>query len=175
VTTFLLYVATSIDGYIARTDESVDWLLPPPEEVDKDKNYINFYNSIDGLVMGSTTYEQILGFGDWPYPGKLSYVLTSRDLSTTRTDVAFVKDVETVVEETKNRGYERVWLVGGGKVASSFIEKGLVDDFFIFIVPILLGSGISLYQSIPELKLKLVNTQSYPYGVVELHYQRTDQ
>jgi dihydrofolate reductase len=103
VTDYILQVATSLDGYIAKLDGSIDW-LPVPEEGGEDYGYTKFYNSIEALVMGSTTYEQVLGFGDWPYPGKFSYVLTSRDLSTTRTDVYFVKGgVEEVVEDVKKR------------------------------------------------------------------------
>ncbi|PMB50443.1 deaminase [Fischerella thermalis CCMEE 5201] len=166
-TEFILYVATSIDGYIARLDGSVDW-LPAPEE----NSYARFYDSIDALVMGSTTYEQILSFGDWPYPDKVSYVLTSRNLSTTRTDVFFVKGgIEEVLEDVNHKGYKRVWLVGGGKVASSFMNRGLVDEYIIVLIPTILGSGISLYQSVQELKLDLIELTSYPSGLVELLYK----
>jgi dihydrofolate reductase len=78
--------------------------------------------------------------------------------------------VEEVVEDIKNREYQRVWLVGGGLVASSFMQKGLVDEYIIAIIPVILGSGISLYQSAPEQKLKLIETKAYSSGVVKLHY-----
>lgn len=171
-TDYILQVATSLDGYIARLDGSIDW-LPVPEEGGEDYGYLKFYNSIEALVMGSTTYEQILGFEDWPYPGKLAYVLTSRNLSTTRTDVCFVKGgVEEVIEDVKQKGYKRVWLVGGGKVASSFMEKGLVTEYIIGVIPIILGTGISLYQSVPEQNLDLIETNTYSSGVVGLRYRK---
>ncbi len=171
MTKFILYIATSLDGYIARSDGRINW-LPEPTAIGEDRNYLEFYNSIDAIVMGYTTYEQILGFGDWPYSGKLAYVLTSQNRSTTRTDVVFMHSVAEVVEDAKKKKYQRVWLMGGGKVVASFMEQQLVDEFFIFIVPIILGSGISLYQSISELKLKPIDTLSYPYGIVGLHYQK---
>ncbi|MBD2128904.1 dihydrofolate reductase family protein [Microcoleus sp. ZQ-A2] len=172
VTDYILQVATSLDGYIARLDGSIDW-LPVPEESGEDYGYTKFYNSIEVLVMGSTTYEQVLGFGDWPYPGKFSYVLTTRNLSTTRTDVRFVKGgVEEVVEDVKKKGYKRVWLVGGGKVAASFMEKGLVSEYIIGVIPIILGAGISLYQSVPEQNLDLIETNTYSSGVVGLRYRK---
>lgn len=172
VTDYILQVATSLDGYIARLDGSIDW-LPVPEESGEDYGYTKFYNSIEALVMGSTTYEQVLGFGDWPYPGKFSYVLTTRNLSTTRTDVRFVKGgVEEVVEDVKKKGYKRVWLVGGGKVAASFMEKGLVSEYIIGVIPIILGAGISLYQSVPEQNLDLIETNTYSSGVVGLRYRK---
>lgn len=171
MTQFILYVATSIDGYIARLDGRIDWLSLPEAE-GQDNGYAEFYDSIDALVMGSTTYEQVLGFGDWAYPNKMSYVLTSQNLSTTRSDVCFTSSIDEVVETAENEGYRRVWLVGGGKVASSFIQKGLVDEYIIVMIPMLLGAGISLYQSVPELKLDLVNLKSYSSGAAELHYKR---
>ena len=172
MTKFVLYIATSVDGYIARSDGSIDW-LPGLEALDEDENYIKFYESIDAIVMGYTTYQQVWEFGYWPYSGKLSYVLSNQNRSTTPTDVIFMHSVEEVVEEVKKREYQRVWLMGGGKLFSSFMNKNLVDEFFIFIVPIILGSGISLYQSIPELKLKPIDTESYPNGDVGIHYQKT--
>ena len=121
MTKFILYVATSIDGYIARSDGCIDWLVPPPEEANQDESYLTFYKSIDALVMGSTTYKQVLGFGDWPYSGKLSYVLTRRNLTTTRSDVMFANNIKAILENTKQQGFQRVWLMGGGEVASLFI------------------------------------------------------
>lgn len=171
MTKFILYIATSIDGYIARPDGSIDW-LPTPDLNGEDFGCSKFYNSINALVMGSTTYEQALGFGDWAYSGKLSYVLTSRDLSTTLPDICFIQGgVEAVVEAIKQAGYERVWLMGGGKLVSSFMSKGLIDEYIITVIPTILGSGISLYQSGLEFKLDLINVTPYSAGVVELHYQ----
>ncbi len=172
-TKLILYIATSLDGYIAKLDGDIDW-LPSPEEGGESGSYTRFYDSIDALIMGSTTYQQVLGFGDWVYPEKPSYVLTTRNLSTVRSDILFVKGgVEEVIEEVNQKEYQRVWLVGGGQVASSFIQRGLVDEYIITIIPIILGSGISLYQSLPELKLTLVESKSSSSGMVELHYKNT--
>ena len=170
---FIIYIATSIDGYIARSDGSIDW-LPSPEDNEEDFGYNKFYDSIDALIMGATTYKQVLGFGDWPYPGKISYVVTNRNLSTKRTDVLFIKGgVEEVLKNVKEKDYKRIWLMGGGSLISSFINRGLVNEYIITLIPTILGSGISLYQSVTELKLDLVDTKSYPSGIVELHYKKT--
>lgn len=170
---FIIYIATSIDGYIARSDGSIDW-LPSPEDGEEDFGYNNFYDSIDALIMGATTYKQVLGFGDWPYPGKISYVVTNRNLSTKRTDVLFIKGgLEEVLKNVKEKDYKRIWLMGGGNLISSFINRGLVNEYIITLIPTILGSGISLYQSVTELKLDLVDTKSYPSGIVELHYKKT--
>ncbi|MGP1385013.1 MAG: dihydrofolate reductase family protein [Thainema sp.] len=171
---FVLYVATSLDGYIARSDGSLDW-LPTPDEAQDEDSYTQFYETVDALVMGATTYEQVLGFGDeWPYPGKLTYVLTHRDQLTQPTDpkaaIALQPDVKSIISDAKQQNFQRIWLVGGGSVAAAFMQQGLIDEYVIVVIPILLGEGISLYQSIPEIKLKLINSQSFSSGAVELHY-----
>lgn len=168
---FILYVATSLDGYIARANGDIDW-LPSSENNEEDYGYNDFYNSIDALVMGSNTYEQILGFTEWAYPGKLSYILTGRNLSATRPDILLIKNgIEAVIEDTKKRNYQRIWLVGGAKIIASFIDRQLVDEYIITIIPIILGSGIFLYQSLRELHLNLIEVKSYTDGVVQLYYR----
>lgn len=172
-TAFILYVATTLDGWVASSDGSIDWLTTL-ETSGEDDAYTAFYETIDALIMGSATYEQVLGFGDWAYPGKLSYILTSRSLETDRSDVVFISDIETALEDIRRRSFKRVWIVGGGKVASSFMARGLVDEYILTLIPIILGTGISLYQAVPEQKLNLVKTKSYASGAVELHYKRQE-
>lgn len=167
---FVLYIATSLDGYIARSDGSIDWLPTADSDTD-DYGYNEFYASIDALVMGASTYEQVLTFGDWVYPGKQSYVLTHRSLSSDRADVTFVQNgVGATVDHIVQHGYQRVWIVGGGKVASAFMQERLITEFIITVFPLLLGSGISLYQSVPEQSLKLIHAKPFASGAVELRY-----
>lgn len=168
---FILYIATTLDGYIASLDGSIEWLIS--FETNGDNGYTKFYRTVDALIMGSTTYEQIVGFGDWVYSGKLTYVLTSRNLTSDRSDVVFIKGgIEAVLQALQHKNYGRIWVVGGGKVASSFMAQELIDEFILTVMPIILGKGISLYQSVPEQKLKLIGTTSYKSGAVELHYQK---
>jgi dihydrofolate reductase len=171
VTAFILYIATTLDGYIASSDGSIEWLTSF-ETGGEDNGYTAFYETIDALIMGAATYEQVLGFGDWAYPGKLSYILTSRSLSTDRNDIVFVKTIDAILEDIKCKGFKRVWIVGGGKVASLFMAKELIDEYILTLIPIILGTGISLYQAVPKLKLNLTKTKSYASGAVELHYTK---
>lgn len=131
----ILYVATTIDGYIASVDGSIDWLTSFGTD-DQDNGYLAFYSTIDALIMGATTYEQVLGFGDWPYPGKLSYVLTRRSLASERDDILFVNTLETVLEDIQQKALQRVWIVGGGKVASQLMAAGLIDEYILTLIPI---------------------------------------
>ncbi|RZM77752.1 dihydrofolate reductase family protein [Leptolyngbya iicbica] len=168
-TQFILYIATTLDGYIASPDGRIDWLTTL-DAGSEDVGYEAFYNTIEALVMGAATYEQVLTFGDWPYAHKPSYVMTRRQLSSDRPDVTFVSDVETVLAEVERQGWQRVWLVGGGQVAAEFMRRGLVHEWIVAIAPIILGDGISLYQQVPMQKLQLVNSRHFQSGMVELHY-----
>lgn len=172
---FILYIATTLDGYIARTDGRIDWLTSF-ETDGEDHGYDAFYATIDALVMGSTTYEQVLGFGEWPYGGTLSYVLTRQTRVGDRPDILFINTIEAVLDDIKTKGFKRVWVVGGGTVASAFMQRGLIDEYILTLTPIILGTGISLYQfvseqSVPEQRLQRIGTKTYPSGMVELHYK----
>ncbi|MEM1309742.1 MAG: dihydrofolate reductase family protein [Cyanobacteria bacterium P01_H01_bin.153] len=167
---FVLYIATSIDGYIASTDGGVDWLNEIAAD-DESIGYESFYSTIDALIMGATTYEQVLGFGPWPYAGKPTYVLTHRNLSSDRPDIAFKHNFEAVIAAVERQGFCRIWVVGGGRVASEFMNRSLISEVILTIAPIILGDGISLYQDIATQKLQLINMRSLSAGLAELHYR----
>jgi dihydrofolate reductase len=168
----VLYIATSLDGYIARPNGDLDWLPAPEPEGDRQPDgYTQFYDSVDALVMGAATYEQVLTFGEWPYPGKPSYVLSRRSLSTNRADIHIRANLDTVLMEIQQQGYRRVWLVGGGKIVSLFMQRGLVDELILTVIPVILGAGIPMFASVPEVLLELIQTKAIPSGMVELHYR----
>jgi dihydrofolate reductase len=99
--------------------------------------------------------------------------LTNRNLITLRNDVFFITNgIEELLRTLTERQHQRVWIVGGGKIASLFIQYGLIDEYLIFIIPVLLDSGIPLFQSIPERSRQLVEATSYSSGAVKLHYRK---
>ena len=168
----ILYIAASLDGYIARPDGAVDWLNDFPGN-GEDFGYFTFYDSVDCILMGSRTYQQVLGFGDWPYPGKTSFIFTHRCLKTERDDIEFVSgDVEVALQDINARGFERIWLLGGANLVQAFIAKGLVDEYIISIIPLLLGEGIALFNPVEvEGKLEFIEALTFPGGLVQLHYR----
>lgn len=169
----VLYIAASLDGYIARPDGSLDWLpAPQPEGDGMPDGYAQFYDSVDALVMGSATYEQVLTFGEWPYPGKPSYVLSRRSLSTDRADIHIRANLDDVLMEIQQQGHRRVWLVGGGKIISLFMQRRLVDEFIITVIPVILGAGIPLFESVLETVLDLIQSKALSSDMVELHYRK---
>jgi len=171
-----LYIAASVDGYIADEDGNVDWLDEFQSEGDEDAGgFSKFLEGVDCLVMGATTYEQILGFGEWPYGEKPTYVFTHRDLSPATEAVEFVtRDVAPLSNELKQQ-HERIWLVGGANLAQSFLREQEIDDLRLFFVPILLGEGIRLFSGdYNRQRLRLLNTDSDNAGIVEHHYEIID-
>lgn len=168
----VLYIATSIDGYIARPDGSVDWLSQVDNERE-DYGYADFYQSVDALVMGSNTYQQILDAGDhWPYSDKPTYVMSDQSLPRADDDVRLISGSVYVAQDMfVEEKYERVWLVGGGKLATAFQHAQLIDDYIISIVPTILGDGIPLFQSeTADGAIQLTDAKTYSSGVVQLTY-----
>ncbi|MEH1931486.1 dihydrofolate reductase family protein [Nostoc sp.] len=173
MTKVTLYIAASLDGYIARSDGGIDWLSILEIE-GEDYGYTAFYESIDAIVLGSKTYEIGLSFDKWPYPEKKSFVFTQRHLKSDREDVVFVSDtVKHVLENIEAQGLENIWLVGGGALINSFLQHSLIDEYIISTIPIILGGGIRLFPpSSPEEKLELINSKQYPSGLLQSHYRR---
>lgn len=167
-----LYIAASLDGFIAGPNGEIDWLsmVDIPGE---DYGYNDFYNSVDALVMGRKTYEIPAGEAEWPYPGKPSYVLTRQDLKTDRDDVIFVSDpVENVVESLRSQAFQHVWLVGGGELIRSFLAQDLINEHIISFIPVILGAGIPLYPPPnPQQRLELIGSQQFESGLVQAHYR----
>lgn len=166
-----LYIATSLDGYIATEDDSLEWLFKV--EGEGDNGYSDFYNTVDTILMGKRTYEWIIEEekGNFPYKNKECYVF-SNSQSGKNDNVKFVnRDVVDFVNEIKNQEGQNIWLVGGGNLLHSFIKDRLVDELIITLAPTLLGHGIPLFKKNDfeqELRLKGMRTFNQ---FVELHYE----
>ena len=167
------YVASSVDGFIAPEDGSLDWLSPFSSS-GEDHGYTDFYASIDALVVGARTYEQMLDFGEWPHQDRPVTVMSSRPLPVAGGSITIsALDPNAVVEELASRGHRRIWLVGGGTLASSFAEANLIDEYIISYVPVLLGSGIGLLGGRGDMRaLKLVQARTVEDGIVQCRYGR---
>jgi dihydrofolate reductase len=178
------YTATSLDGFIATEDDDLDWLLkyqppdPPPDLKRDTGSYDEFYADVGALVMGSTTYEWVLDYEDgaWPYPGKPTWVLSSRDLSTPSGD-ADIRVVNANAEDLREDlegavGDKNLWVVGGGPVASQFDQADMLDEVIATVVPVALGAGKPLFsQPLKHGPMKLLGTRPWPSGMVELRYE----
>jgi dihydrofolate reductase len=172
-----LYIATSLDGFIARENGSIDWLTEYENSPETDYGYSEFYASIGTVLMGRKTYEQVLGFGDWPYKEKKSYVFTRQKEPMRReNNVEFVSgDIGEFVRQLRENTEEGIWLVGGSQIIKIFFERDLVQDLIVFVVPIILGSGIPLFDHIgKEIRLRTGRVEKYENGLVKLEYAFLD-
>ena len=168
----VLFIASSLDGYIAKDDDSLDWLFKAEEKGEGDNGYLPFYDSIDTILMGRKTYDQILILenGIFPYIDKDCYVF-SRSAQQENDNVKFIdEDLAQFVDRLK-KSHHQIWLVGGGELVHTFMKDKLIDELIITIIPILLGRGISLFkESDMEIKLNLKKTEIFNQ-FVQLHYK----
>jgi dihydrofolate reductase len=163
------YLAASLDGFIGGLDGDVSWLEPyPPESL----GFNEFLAEIGTIVMGRASYEQILGFGPWPFGDKRAVVLTSRPMPEAPDGVeAWSGDVRALVEDARSRSKDDIWVLGGAKAAKVFLDRGMLDRIEMFVVPVLLGQGIPLFEAGPARHgLSLISAVPRPLGVVQLVY-----
>jgi dihydrofolate reductase len=171
--TVTLHAVSSLDGFIAKKDNSVSWLesLGDVYEggISEDSGAEGI--KIDCFVLGSRTYEHALQLG-WPYGDTPTIVVTNRDLPRTRKSVEFYAgDLKRLVDEILAPRYEKLWLVGGAMLCQDFLRRGLVDEIRLSIAPVLLGDGLRLFaDSTTETRWRLKNVVAYKTGFVELLY-----
>jgi len=182
------YCAATLDGFIAESDDTLDWLTKYEGSFDGEGaepmkgSYDRFYEGVGALVMGSATYEFILAHmaeteGDWPYAGRPTWVLSSRRLPVAdgaEDDLRIVEaKVTDLYEEMIAAAGERdLWVVGGGNVASQFADAGLLDELQITVAPVILGEGKPLFdRRLPGDPLQLTGTRTWDSGMVELRYE----
>ena len=171
------FCAATLDGFIADEQDGIDWLQgfesgydgPGEKVLDGIDSYLE---GVGALVMGSSTYEFILGH-DWPYGERPTWVLTSRELPATEgADIRFhngpVADLHPEMVAAAGEG--DLWVVGGGPVASELADAGLLDELLVTIVPIILGSGKRLFSAPIDKGMTLLGTRTFSNGMIELRY-----
>lgn len=165
---FIYYLTASLDGFIARPDGSVDWLL---DDDGDDFGFAEFFDGVDTVVMGRKTYDMALSFGEYPYSTKKGFIF-SRSLSGSEHAEVVRGPVETFVAEQRALPGKDVWLVGGGETAKAFLQAGAIDELVVFIQPILLGEGLPLVRHLGrDVKLKLKSSRQFPSGLVQIEYE----
>jgi|SRR5947207_5533032 len=168
-------VACSLDGYIATSDGGVDWLSRFHSSAEE-HGAEDLEASVEALLLGSHTYEFALKLGSWPSPEKPSWVFTKRNLRVLHPSITLTaQSPREIVELLTARDMRRAWLMGGGKLAASFHCEGLIWRYIISVFPILLGSGVPLFEphmSEPD-TLRLVSTKPFKSGIVQLTYGRS--
>ncbi len=171
-----LHVVSSLDGFIAKKDNSISWMDSPGSVYEAGvsisaEEIAAFVKSIDCYVLGSRTYEHALELG-WPYGDTPTVVVTSREWPPARQSVEFYSgDLKTLVEEKLAPRYRNIWLVGGAMLCQRFLSLGLVDEIRLMIAPVLLGDGLRLFGDLTtDERWNLKNVVAYKNGFVELSY-----
>lgn len=168
---FRVYIAASADGFIATKDGSVQWLTPFQE---LDYGYQSFIDEIDVIIMGRKTYEQVAGFGPWPYAGREVFVLGSRPIEDPPADTVLWDDgLDGLLRRLRRSSAEGdVWIVGGARTIAAFRQRDAIDAYDFFIMPVLLGDGIRLFDPVDAVSpLKFERAVTYRNGVLRLQYQ----
>ena len=175
----ILYIASSLDGYIARPDGGVDWLDEVAAQGDgpeEDFGCAEFLAGIGTVLMGRVTYDQILTFGvDYPYPGTAGYVFSRTRAGQRDENVEFVEvaDIPRFISRLKAASDRHIWLVGGGLLIQEFLRLDLIDRIIMTVMPVILGEGILLFPPpTPRRDLLLVESRSFSSGIVQLTYRR---
>lgn len=157
----VLYIAASLDGFIAEPEESLDWLTNI--EGQDDNGYAEFYETVDTILMGGRTYRWIMEHGEFPYEGKECYVFSRQS----QMDTEFVRFCQggctALVRELRGREGKDIWLEGGGELVRQFLNEHLVDEIILTIAPVILGKGIPLFSGL-ESETALYLTEMKQYG-----------
>lgn len=174
-----VYIATSLDGFIAREDGDIEWLHNSGHgEVDKgeDFGYKEFMSSVDALVMGRNTYKKVLSFGgDWPYGNKPVFVLSKKGVDIpdriSETVSSLSGSPREIVKELEKLGYQHIYLDGGVTI-QKFLDAGFVNEITITKIPVLIGNGIPLFGPLSkDIKLKHIQTEAFNNGFVQSRYE----
>jgi dihydrofolate reductase len=171
-----VFVGVSLDGFIARRDGDLDWLMGEGGSDSAEYGYNEFIADVDAIVMGRKTFEKVLAFGKWYYGNKRVGVLSSQpiDLSVAQERGGFVEQMagppSEIVLKLANSGAKRLY-VDGGITIQEFLRAGLINRLIISRLPVLIGVGIPLFGSLPhDIRLRHISSRTYPGGMVQSEY-----
>lgn len=168
-----LYIAMSLNGKIARSNGDVDWLEAVPNPDESDYGFSDFFASIDTTIQGNKSYEKVVSWNiPFPYSGKKNYVFTTNSMHEDNKDVSYVsKNHIDFVKILKQEEGKDIWLIGGGQINTMLLKEALIDELQIFIMPIVIPDGISLFGKLPfDQQFELTDTKVYSSGVVAHTY-----
>ncbi len=170
-----LFIAMSLDGYIADFNGGVDWLVGQGNDNENIDTYSEFVENVDTVVMGWNTYEQIateLSPDEWVYKDFKTYVITHKEQVSSEIIQFTNTDPVELLKSLRMAYGKDIWVCGGANLVQQLVSENLIDSYYITVIPTILGSGIRLFdQAKGEIKLRLVKTRSYN-GMVDLIYVR---
>ena len=171
----ILYIAMSLDGYIAKPQDDLSFLSIVEKE-GEDYGYADFMSTIDTVILGRKTYDWVMNHVvEFPHSDLHSYIITRNSKPTIGKTVFYSGDLTDLVKKLKSEKGKHIFCDGGAEIVNEFLKNDLLDEIIISIIPILVGNGIRLFnEGRPEQKLKLANVKTFDTGLTQLHYKRSD-
>lgn len=168
----LLFIATSLDGYIADQKGSIDF-LKLVEKNGEDYGYADFFSTVDVVVLGRKTWDTILSLNiPQPYEGKKVYIISKSRQGSEGNAGYYGEDLTTLIRELKDEKGLNIFVDGGSQVINSLLKEHMIDRMIISIIPVLLGDGIPLFRTgFPLQNLRLIQSKNFPSGLVQLEYE----
>lgn len=170
-----MYIAVSLDGYIARPDGNIEW-LSSVQRAGEDYGYSEFIKNVDTVIVGRKTYDKVLSLGvPFPHTDKECYIITRSDRPPIGKLIFYNKDLEELVISLKEKEGGNIFVDGGAEIVNTLMSRGLFDEYIISIIPVMLGSGIRLFHDgRPEENVSLVTAVHFESGLVQLHYRKNN-
>ena len=172
----ILYIAASLDGFIAGSDGDISWLDKYQGGGD-DYGYSEFYENVGTSIMGANTYEKALTLKGGIDNNMPTYVITHRKLQTISDAkiTLYSGNLPELIKNIQKRTEKNIWLVGGGQLTQSFLKEALIDEIILSTIPLILGEGISLFSNTrKEINLEMTNTERYQSGIMQTQYRVGD-
>jgi dihydrofolate reductase len=169
----ILYIATSLDGYIAQPNDELGF-LSIVEQDGQDYGYADFMSTVDAVIVGRKTYDKVLSMGfDFPHADKEAYVITRTARPAIGSVTFYTGDLGELVARLKSQPGKTIFCDGGAEIVNELMRRDLIDEFIISIIPIFVGSGTKLFHDgRPELPLELVSATTFEKGLVQVHYRK---
>jgi dihydrofolate reductase len=171
----ILYIATSLDGYIAKPNDDLSFLSIVQQD-GEDYGYADFVKSVDTVILGRKTYDWVMTqVPEFPHADKNSFIITRTARPSIGKTNFYTDNLKDLILRLKSEQGKNIFIDGGAEIVNELLKENLIDEFIISIIPILVGSGTKLFKDgRPEQKLELISTKQFDKGLTQLHYKRAD-
>jgi dihydrofolate reductase len=168
----ILYIATSLDGYITQPNDDLSFLSIVEQE-GQDYGYADFIKTVDTVIVGRKTYDKVVSMGfDFPHADKDAYIITRTPKPSIGSVKFYTDDLKSLIDKLKSENGKNIFCDGGAEIVNELLKNDLIDEFIISVIPILVGNGTKLFKDgRPEQKLELVSVKSFDKGLTQLHYK----
>jgi len=169
----ILFIAMSLDGYIAKTNDDISF-LSIVEQKGQDYGYSDLIKSIDTVIIGRKTFDMVAAMGfEYPHTDKDVYIISRTSRPSVGTFKYYTGELKDLVFELKSRQGKNIYCDGGAEIVNALMKDNLIDEFIISVIPIMLGGGVRLFKNgRPETNLQLIDSRNFDKGLVQLHYSR---